>query len=155
MKPHPGHPILRTTVKWGGAGVTVILLGLWIASGFGLGCIVPIFPGEAGLWCGRVFVATRRDALSQFIYWPTFKAGHFAMGWGCAFMFGSAKGTAVFVPLWAPACASFIACAAAWRRDARARRRARINHCPRCGYDRAGIGAAARCPECGSRSIAL
>jgi hypothetical protein len=31
----------------------------------------------------------------------------------------------------------------------RARRRARLNHCPSCNYDRTGLPAASPCPECG------
>jgi hypothetical protein len=41
----------------------------------------------------------------------------------------------------------------AWRLDwldARAARRARLNLCPKCNYDRAGIAKDAVCPECGA-----
>ena len=31
----------------------------------------------------------------------------------------------------------------------RAARRARLGHCPACGYDRAGLGSGKACPECG------
>jgi hypothetical protein len=33
--------------------------------------------------------------------------------------------------------------------DIRRRRRRRMNRCVKCGYDRAGIAADAKCPECG------
>ena len=40
----------------------------------------------------------------------------------------------------------------AWRLDTLARRRAKLNLCPKCGYDRTGLvgGEDAKCPECGS-----
>jgi rubrerythrin len=39
--------------------------------------------------------------------------------------------------------------AAAWYLEILARR-ARLNLCPKCKYDRTGIAAGAVCPECGS-----
>jgi rubrerythrin len=43
-----------------------------------------------------------------------------------------------------------ITTALAWRLDTFARRRARLNLCPKCNYDRAGIAGDAKCPECGA-----
>jgi len=54
------------------------------------------------------------------------------------------------VPLWMPALGTLLGSAAAWRLDALARRRARLNLCPKCNYDRAGIAGDAKCPECGA-----
>jgi rubrerythrin len=39
---------------------------------------------------------------------------------------------------------------AAWRIENIVRRRMRRDLCPRCGYDRRGLAADAKCPECGS-----
>ncbi len=39
--------------------------------------------------------------------------------------------------------------AAAWRFDTLARRRASLNLCPKCNYDRTGLAVGAVCPECG------
>jgi hypothetical protein len=59
----------------------------------------------------------------------------------------------VVVPLWVPLTISFGATLAAWRLDALARRRAGLNLCPKCNYDRAGIAKDAVCPECGAKAL--
>lgn len=66
------------------------------------------------------------------------------------------KGTLVVVdvPLW-----SILAVVAAptawfWYRDRRSLRRAEVGCCPACGYDLAGLGAGAVCPECGKNESA-
>jgi hypothetical protein len=56
----------------------------------------------------------------------------------------------IFIPLWIPTVVSAIVTALGWRLDTLARRRARLNLCPKCNYDRAGLAADAKCPECGS-----
>jgi hypothetical protein len=62
--------------------------------------------------------------------------------------FGS--GITVTVPLWLPLAASIAFAVWLWRLDVLARRHARLNLCPKCNYDRAGIAADAKCPECGA-----
>jgi hypothetical protein len=42
-------------------------------------------------------------------------------------------------------CISVVGMSLLSRRDA-----ARLNLCPKCNYDRAGLAAGAKCPECGS-----
>ena len=43
--------------------------------------------------------------------------------------------------------------AAARRLDALATRRARLNLCPKCNYDRTGLAATAVCPECAAPGL--
>jgi hypothetical protein len=59
-------------------------------------------------------------------------------------------------PLWPLALSGAIAAAAAWRADCAANRRARLNLCFKCGYDRTGLprGSGAKCPECGAAPAA-
>ena len=56
----------------------------------------------------------------------------------------------VVFPLWVLLIALFSLAVTAWHLDALARRRARLNLCPKCNYDRTGLRAEAICPECGS-----
>lgn len=56
----------------------------------------------------------------------------------------------VWVPLWMPLAGSMALTGAAWVLGRRAARRARLGWCAACGYDRAGLAAGARCPECGA-----
>jgi hypothetical protein len=124
MKPHPR---IRTTIKWGGAAVTVVLVVVWIASefwSFGLGGP----PGRAAYFSDGMFL------------------------WGKAYSVagGADWGIDAFpVPLWLPAVAMLILTAIAWRVDARARH-SQGDVCAKCHYDRAGLAKGAVCPECGS-----
>jgi hypothetical protein len=61
----------------------------------------------------------------------------------------STLGWRASMPMWVPASASLCAAVLAWRRDAVARRREQVGLCPKCNYDRAGLAAGAKCPECG------
>ncbi|HVU64173.1 MAG TPA: hypothetical protein VHC70_09365 [Phycisphaerales bacterium] len=53
------------------------------------------------------------------------------------------------MPLWLLAAAALGVAIAASAPELLARRRARLNLCPSCHYDRAGLAAGAKCPECG------
>jgi hypothetical protein len=70
--------------------------------------------------------------------------------WGPA---PGAPRTFVSIPLWALAAAGTLPTTAAFLLDARDRRRAGLNHCPRCNYDRAGIPSESPCPECGGSPV--
>jgi hypothetical protein len=59
------------------------------------------------------------------------------------------------VPLWRPTLMVGVPAAALWLLEAFALdgaeiRRRKRGRCPKCGYDRRGIAAEARCPECGA-----
>jgi hypothetical protein len=66
-------------------------------------------------------------------WWPDYFRS--ATAWGAA------------VPLWPLFLLSILCSAWLWRLD----RKPKPGHCPRCGYDLAGIPSGA-CPECGSAS---
>ncbi|HYE63345.1 MAG TPA: hypothetical protein VD997_15240 [Phycisphaerales bacterium] len=53
------------------------------------------------------------------------------------------------VPLWMPFLVTAGPAAWLWRKDRRLAKLARVGKCTGCGYDRAGVGARAKCPECG------
>jgi len=164
MKPHPR---IRKTAKWGGAVVTVLLAVVWLGSGWYL-VRWGIAPGWAVFTeCGRCDV----------VYAPHFYNGHGAPSVERREGPGASRGPAPFrlgwryfhglygkptdrggqeehwwVPHW-----PFVAIAAfvtvlGWGADFRASRRARLNCCPKCNYDRTGLAASTVCPECGSKA---
>ncbi len=152
MKPHP-H--IRKTIKWGGAAVTVLLVVVWVGSGWYIATWLSPFsrevvigsgiaqvseipsrrhtPGELGFQCGPI------SSFRLFLlpHWRSGRGGDWSLS----------------IPLWLPAALSMLVTALAWRLDTLARRRARLNLCPKCDYDRTGLvgGAGAVCPECGDR----
>jgi hypothetical protein len=65
--------------------------------------------------------------------------------WWFSYEMRSPNSPEVGVPLWAPLLSAALPTAYAWYRC----RRRPPGHCPKCGYDLAGI-AAGVCPECGA-----
>jgi heme A synthase len=151
MKPHPTPPPhrIRKTIKWGGAAVTVLLVVVWIGSGWiTVGYQYPrggISVG-AGLLFTADFDAPSPGRRSEFVLvtlpfdWRW---------WGVYFEGGDIRQIAM--PIWAFAASAAAVTACAWRLDTLARRRAPLNLCPRCNYDRTGLAKDAVCPECGSK----
>jgi hypothetical protein len=151
MKPHPR---IRKTIKWGGAAVTVFFVVVWIATvrWRAYWQFVPS-QGVALIARGRIEVewyytpgwaipATGIETLQPSLrttWW--FSRISAPNVWGAA------------APLWFPACIALLVSGAAWRLESVARRGSRLNLCPKCHYDRAGIAADAKCPECGAPSV--
>jgi hypothetical protein len=61
-----------------------------------------------------------------------------------------ARSRDLLIPLWWLIVPPLFMTAAAWRLDLLAGRRARLNLCPTCHYDRTGLAPGAACPECGA-----
>ncbi len=153
-------------IKWSGAVVTVLLVVVWVGSGWGSctlkespGIYVQVGGGEVGIivpdegsWRQSLGSASGllrgglrppRYARLPFhlrsdFWWPDLPGGRY-----------------ILLPLWPPAALSLLATATAWRLDTLARRRERVGFCPKCGYDRTGLvgvggAAGAVCPECGA-----
>jgi hypothetical protein len=150
MKPHPK---IRKTVKWGGAAVTLLLVVVWIGSGrwqllwvprvgFALGAqqgvllLAVVAPSDGP----RLFELRRNDGSDPFVYW------HFRC-------YRTPISTQVDLPLWILALPPMSSSLIAWRMEVLAHRRARLNLCPKCHYDRAGLAAGAKCPECGTAQM--
>jgi len=146
---------VRKTVKWGGAGLTLLLLVVWIGSGW-WGAVWFTPSGGFGTIHGGQL--RRVEPLSG---GPSTGAGTFLIepipsDFEWWFDWGTASGTKyVDIPLWPAALLSLLATAAAWRADAKYMRRARVGLCAGCGYDRAGLAAGAVCPECGAAASRL
>jgi len=152
MKPHPR---IRKTIKWGGAVVTVLLVVVWITStrwyfayqhdrrDFHIprGEIMVVYwkPNASHVFINPGFHAIPADAMPQLSAWMP-RWGNSSVGW------------AFSLPLWIPTLMSAAVAFAAWCMDTLARRRARLNLCPKCRYDRTGLAMSAVCPECGAVS---
>ncbi len=149
------HPRLkravRKTVKWGGAGLTVLLLVVWIGSGWRGATWTNMSYGGVLLVGGRIVVCEPLfDADPNSYNRVSIETERYPWGWW--FDWGVVNGNRYWqVPLWLPALLSLLATAAAWRADAKYLRRVREGACPACGYDRAGLAAGSLCPECGKQ----
>ena len=139
-------------VKWSGAAVTLLLLVLWIWSGWwSVGFMTPA-GGAASISSGSVFIAhpLLGEPIEEFL-WSGFAPHTLQFNW----WFQSGKyvngGDCFSVPLWLPASISLLATAIAWPLIPLLVRRAREGACPACGYDLAGLAPGAVCPECGKQ----
>jgi hypothetical protein len=141
MKPHPR---IRKTIKWGGAVVTGLLVVVWIGSMFVAGNRRGP-NGWAAAGAGRVGIGwyNQSGSFDQ----PWFVMTSPKINWSI-----EANRGRLIIPLWLPVALSLVFTASVHWYDVYARRRAlaRINLCPKCKYDRAGLAAGAVCPECGS-----
>ena len=143
------HPRIRKTIKWFGAALTVLLVVVWIGNGvysqfevaskwFGGAYAWKIEGGGFGF--GRFEPSPANDNVA--ITSP----GSFLI----PFLRTSSGGWYCNVPLWIPAALTLIPAGTVWIADSAARRRARMNLCPKCHYDRTGLAGNAVCPECGT-----
>jgi hypothetical protein len=147
MKPHPR---MRKTIKWGGAVVTVLLVVVWIASCF-LTCDVVLGDMVACVGVSSGQIAIDYSPYENDFGEPRFGCHAFEHRWVIPPLFDRAEGGAqwiLWVPLWVLTGLALAATAFAWRLDSLARR-VRLNLCPTCAYDRAGIATDTKCPECG------
>ena len=146
MKPHPK---IRKTIKWGGAVVTVLLVSLWLGSGW----FIALRDSKRITFAvggGEVYCRVRYN--SQIGFYP---AGFVRLDRDPAWVFSpscqsDADSFTVWMPLWIPVAMTWFATVVAWRLDTLARRRAKLNLCPKCNYDRTGLAIGAKCPECGA-----
>jgi hypothetical protein len=156
MKPHPRPPIIRKTIKWGGAAVTLLLVVVWIGSAWWDLEFAAPRQGFVALRHGRIEVF----GMDPRLVWEGNTVGDSGPGVTLAgpepdryTWWGSWKldslGWRLVVPLWLLAAAALGVAIAASAPELLARRRARLNLCPSCHYDRAGLAAGAKCPECG------
>jgi len=144
------YPRIRKLVKWSGAVVSLVFAVAWIGSswwsigrmtntGFSVivqsACVEVADPGLSGVSLPAAQWAKGGPHFSL-VWW--FKWQTLGSGWD------------LVVPLWAPVLLAVLVTAAAWRRDAFAKRIERAGHCSKCGYDRRGLPTDSLCPECGA-----
>jgi hypothetical protein len=144
------HPRIRKTIKWGTAALTLLLVVVWLGSvwraihwmdgnrvvmGIENGCLFyfetntdPV-PSKRGLSLAEPF-------LSRLDWSFTWDSGKWAWEARC--------------PLWLFVALVLMLTLMTWRVDLILRRRERVGHCTKCGYDRTGLAKDAKCPECGN-----
>ena len=160
MKPHPR---VRKTIKWGGAVVTVVLLVVWIGSGWVFLSLATQSRKAMFVYDGQISLQTSARVWPDAPYeWHRRPSPKWSL-WGWEFRtygpspFGnqfphSSAGHWLTAPLWPFVLVMAAATGWAWRLDVLARGRARMGICSWCGYDRTGLAPAAVCPECGTLS---
>lgn len=168
MKPNPK---IKNTVKWAGAGLTVVLLMLTICSvpcvvrwrgqnGWSVGLIPFAFQfghdcspnaGPYG-WDGYLIASDWSPFLhfefnTQDRYWVTSLTGVLSgknvTPPGARYWYARVPTYALLIPI-------LLSTGFAWRSDLIARRRARAGACTNCGYDLSTTYSGSICPECGS-----
>jgi hypothetical protein len=147
MKPHPR---IRKTIKWTGAAVTALLMVVWIASGW----------AYLRFWPTPALCISVSRGQTQFTEYRAFRLPATSSGWKAgthpfnlawASRWDSDQHLRDFqVALWLPSVIAWGVTASAWLLDNAARRRARLNLCPKCNYDRTGLAKDSVCPECGA-----
>jgi hypothetical protein len=154
MRPHQRPPIIRKTIKWGGPLAMALLAVVWAASGWwhlswtgtrascgiGQGCVYVgehrVYPED---WRGVSMSKLRRPPS-----WMLLPSSNLVSDNVDPKPFRN-----YIVPIWIFEILILAATWRAWHLDMLARR-ARLNLCVACGYDRKGIAADAKCPECGA-----
>ncbi len=157
MKPHPRPPIIRKTIKWGGAAVTVLLVVVWIASGWWL--MSYAFP-RTNVIVGRGTIGVLRPGYGFPAHMRGWQVAQFTSRtfsgldrWRGSWSEVHIGSDLVFLPLWWFIPIPLISWLVAWRLDALPRSAPHPPPCPRCGYDRTGLPLLAECPECGSGGV--
>jgi hypothetical protein len=149
------HPRIRKTIKWGGAAVTLLLVVVWIWSGWWWARVWTSPFSCLTAHCGRLLYGY--PDIDDFSGPPTlgrYHDGGFHLAWSWYRGDVDFAMPTIGVPLWPFACVALLTTVTAWRLDTLARRRAHT-HCPKCNYDRAGIAKDAACPECGALATAI
>jgi len=148
---------LRSTIKWGGAAVTVLVLVVWVGSAWWSPYVVA-FPNAiarvygssiagVGLRKGQLIVIVQGDWTIQNLEFEVGTQAYahtFSWQWwfDAELLSGS---TVLFVPLWFLALLTATPTFLIWRRD----RKRLPGACSKCGYSRTGLPADRACPECG------
>ena len=155
MKPHPR---IRKTIKWGGAVVTVLLVVVWVGSGWWRGDWVGVH-SSWGFSGGAVYMAGHRPYPAEWLG-LTVNARVRGSGWMLMPTTNLAGDNVdpkryrnYILPLWIPTILTLAITYRAWHLDTLARRRAKLNLCSKCNYDRTGLAAGAVCPECGAGPV--
>ena len=142
---------LRSTCKWGGTVLTVLLLVVWVGSAWVL--VARTFRPNmyAGIVEGRVELGWLRPPASWTEgRWVDTNSSP-ALRWWFSGAWDSGPPSAGFtvdIPLWVPSLLTGLTTVWLWRRD----RRKEPGLCFKCGYDLRGADHKV-CPECGATPL--
>ena len=101
------------------------------------------------LLCGRVILGRTRGFGSGWNLFYDFSPGD--VGQHFRFLWKTGNGLWYLgVPTWAVFVATMMPAAFLWWPDIRSLWRRRVGRCAACGYDRRGLAADVKCPECGT-----
>jgi hypothetical protein len=142
---------LRSTIKWGGAVLTVLLLVVWVGSAryeacadYWPACTLHVCGGNAAVMWDNPWtpVPVIRDSFIRehvlpFQWWFSLRRMNQVRSTSIT--------TAISVPLWFLAILTAMPSFLIWRHD----RKRDPNACSKCGYSRTGLPADRACPECG------
>lgn len=139
-------------MKWGGAVVTVVLLVVWIGSGWWSVHYFPPGHSVIGVSVGQVHVAQTTMANDpSLVGLHTHGPMRFRFKWWFD-RNGLSTAQQWSVPMWVVVLPVGLGTLGLWWLDAQATRRERRGRCAGCCYDRTGLAANAVCPECGTLS---
>ncbi|MCC6908080.1 MAG: hypothetical protein IT430_09085 [Phycisphaerales bacterium] len=142
---------LRSTIKWSGTVLTVLLLVVWVGSAWWACTLFLPTSLLASVMSGQIYVEWREPVSvhwSQVQWVGPYRASTQFAWWFARQTFSTPGGsitTSTSVPLWSLVCLSALPTTWIWYRD---RRRA-PGLCAKCGYDLRGADHAV-CPECGA-----
>jgi hypothetical protein len=150
MKPRPR---IRKTIKWGGAAVAALLVVLWVCSKWWYVKWSSHGGLTIGVSAGVIAIASEHGPVRE-AGEPGWEAGRGddSLSWWFDWEF---RGRDSFfdVPLWPLVIVFAVGAGFAWYLDVLAWRREHPHLCPKCKYDRTGIAAGVKCPECGASSV--
>lgn len=156
----------RRVAKWVGLVACAVLAGSWAASlrwtgGWRGERVVESSAYQftfAGIAEGSFFIAHDEGFFERYppmlLGWHSYRLLRYpdeplAVFGRCHFVLGDSS-TRLSVPLWMLLALMVVPTSILWYVDRAAARRRRAGLCVKCGYDRAGLDAAAVCPECGA-----
>ena len=145
------RPRLRKAAKWVTLILSILLVAAWAMSAWVAFAFFSKLGIAIGVDEGVVLIgADRGSPTAAYQGQSSFREHSPGLRW----LFGvidNPQGWVVLIPFWAITLPAIALTIFAWRRDAAARRRLLVNHCPACNYDRAGLSTpGALCPECGA-----
>ena len=137
-------------MKWTGAAVSALLLVTWVGSRWWQIAWHDKIGTGWSIWAGEWRFHVRHPGGHAFTPGPRFYGTWSAPFRWSLYTMDDREEWQLVIPLWIVVGPAILVTAAAWLFDTLARRRAHLNLCPTCHYDRTGLPPQSPCPECAS-----